>query len=73
MSHQAPDPLTVLSDQVMLENDASWLVFSVFLTMFEHHQLQRLGLILSFSFSRSRIARSCLTSSVSAFHVWPLP
>jgi hypothetical protein len=33
-----------------LENDASWLVFSVSSTMFEHRQLQRLGLILSFSF-----------------------
>jgi hypothetical protein len=30
MSHRAPDPLTVFPDQVMLENDASWLVFSVF-------------------------------------------
>jgi hypothetical protein len=34
----------------MLENDASWLVFSVFPTMFDHRQPQRLGLILSFSF-----------------------
>jgi hypothetical protein len=50
MSHQAPDPLTIFPDQVMLENDALWLVFSVFPTMFDHHQLQRLGLILSLSF-----------------------
>jgi hypothetical protein len=34
----------------MLENDASWLVFGVFPTMFDHRQPQRLGLILSFSF-----------------------
>jgi hypothetical protein len=34
----------------MLENDASWLVFSVFPTMFDHRQPQRLGLILFFSF-----------------------
>jgi hypothetical protein len=34
----------------MLENDASWLVFSVFPTMFDRRQRQRLGLILSFSF-----------------------
>jgi hypothetical protein len=34
----------------MLENDASWLVFGIFPTMFDHHQPQRLGLITSFSF-----------------------
>jgi hypothetical protein len=28
--HRAPDPLTILLDQVMLENDASWLVFLCF-------------------------------------------
>jgi hypothetical protein len=50
MSHRAPDSLTVLPDLVMLENDASWLIFSVFPTMFDHHQLQGLGLILSMSF-----------------------
>jgi hypothetical protein len=50
MSHRAPDSLTVFPDQVMLENDASWLVFGIFPTMFDHHQLQRLGLILSLSF-----------------------
>jgi hypothetical protein len=50
MSSRAPDPLTVLPDQVMLENDATWLVFSVFPTTFDHHQFQRLGLILSSSF-----------------------
>jgi hypothetical protein len=37
--HRAPDPLTILLDQVMLENDAAWLVFSVFPMMFDHHQL----------------------------------
>jgi hypothetical protein len=67
MSHQTPDPLTVSSDQVMLENDASWLIFSVFPTMFDHRQPQQLGLISLFSFSRSRIARSYLTSAVSSF------
>jgi hypothetical protein len=49
MSHRAPDPLTVSPDQVMLENGTSWLVFSAFSTMFDHHQIQRLGLVLSFS------------------------
>jgi hypothetical protein len=32
MPHRAPDSLTFLSDQVMLENNASWLIFSVFPT-----------------------------------------
>jgi hypothetical protein len=50
MSHRAPDPLTIPPDQVMLENDASWLVFGVFSMMFDRRQTQRLGLILSFSF-----------------------
>jgi hypothetical protein len=27
-------------DQVMLENDASWLVFGIFLMMFDRRQLQ---------------------------------
>jgi hypothetical protein len=67
MSHQAPDPLTIFPDQVMLENDASWLVFSVFPTMFDHHQIQRLGLISLFYNSCSRTNRSCSTSAVSSF------
>jgi hypothetical protein len=50
MSHQAPDPLTVSPDQVMLENDTSWLVFGVFPMMFNRLQPQRLGLILFSSF-----------------------
>jgi hypothetical protein len=51
----------------MLENDAAWLVFSVFPTMFDHRQIQRLGLISLFYNSRSRTARSCSTSTVSSF------
>jgi hypothetical protein len=37
----------------MLEYDASWLVFGIFPTMFDHHQPQRLGLIFSLSFRAS--------------------
>jgi hypothetical protein len=51
----------------MLENDAAWLVFSVFPTMFDHHQLQRLGLISLFYNSRSRSAHSCSISTVGSF------
>jgi hypothetical protein len=50
MSHRAPDPLIVSPDQVMLENDASRLVFGVFPMMFDRRQPQRLGLILFSSF-----------------------
>jgi hypothetical protein len=48
MPYRAPDSLTFLPDQVMLENNASWLVFSVFPMKFDHRQLQRLGLISLF-------------------------
>jgi hypothetical protein len=50
MPHRASDSLKFLPDQVTLENDASWLDISVSSTMFDHRQLQRLGLIHSFSF-----------------------
>jgi hypothetical protein len=50
MSHRAPDPLTVSPDQIMLENDASWLIIGVFPMMFDRRQPQRLGLILSSTF-----------------------
>jgi hypothetical protein len=50
MPHRAPDSLTFLPDQVTLENDASWLIFSVFSMMFDHRQPQGLSLILSFPF-----------------------
>jgi hypothetical protein len=48
MSYQALDPLTVSPDEVMLENDTSWLVFDIFLMMFDCRQPRRLGLISLF-------------------------
>jgi hypothetical protein len=41
--------------------------------MFAHRQPQRLGLISLFSFSRSRTARSCSTSSQLVFVFSPHP
>jgi hypothetical protein len=73
ISHRTPDPLTILPDQVMLENNASWLVFSVFPTMFDHRHLQRLSMILFFFFSCSRITRSRSIRDRSSLATGPSP